>query len=917
MASLRLARSTAFFLIAMLLLSVVAPGTASAAAAGTTTTANQASQILLDGAPLHGRTIAGGKVTVELDTDVAVDGVRFRVDGEAGPFVRPQKGRITAEVTVDGDGLHTVSAELFRRRKTVETVNATFTVGSPPAAMLLTDDAPLHGVTFPGGTLAVELHTDLKVDGVRFRVDGEDGPFARPVDGVINAELVVEGDGQHTVSAHLFRDRKTVGSASATIMVGEPEVAPAPAVEPAPEPQAAATLVADGAALDGMVFPGGSLAVELRTELAVDGVRFRVDGHDGPFVRPADGIIATEVTIDGDGVHTVTAQLFRDRKNVETAEAAVIVGESQVAPMPEPEPTPEAEPEPTPEAELEPSAVITYGAGPLDGAVVAEGPMAITLDTELVLDGVRFRVNGNDGVFVRPVDGVIAAEVEVLGEGQHTVSAHLFRNRQNFETVEARLTVANPSSPAPGAESGADGGSVDRGERLGLHVTEAELETWRQRTANGPYKTRGDESANSPGDWDRIVSNAQGFKNNPDASFWRGAVANNPGGCLVRDGGKGSDPRYSPPMEPADRLRDAAFYAMVRDDAAYADVVKDLLLRQAVVDELDFTNTKRYCTGVLLDVGPSFEFATWLNKLLFAADYLEVRDPNAFTASQRKRLDAWFAAAATWMKGDIDIKLNELFVDREADDFRLTARGRGDSKGDRITYLGGPEAKTLHRRFNNRNARMARFVGIVGVDQGNAEFIRTGKDYVEDSIRFGYFPEGATGDFERWTSSMPIKGWKYANEWAGALVSIADHLSRAGDDSLYQFSTTEGALGTEGRHHSGAPKSLHTLIADLYGYVDGTHVRYGTDRDSQRTGEYRIDSVDEKANDHRVSDTMLIMANRYYQDDYLKSVYTRTAKGAPGYPQKPGSGMGDPWSGEHGLYPGMLFMFGQTEHIWD
>ncbi len=34
--------------------------------------------------------------------------------------------------------------------------------------------------------------------------------------------------------------------------------------------------------------------------------------------------------------------------------------------------------------------------------------------------------------------------------------------------------------------------------RLGLHFTQEELNIWRQRAENGPYKTKGDVCTNSP-----------------------------------------------------------------------------------------------------------------------------------------------------------------------------------------------------------------------------------------------------------------------------------------------------------------------------------------------------------------------------------------------------------------------------------
>jgi len=63
------------------------------------------------------------------------------------------------------------------------------------------------------------------------------------------------------------------------------------------------------------------------------------------------------------------------------------------------------------------------------------------------------------------------------------------------------------------------GGGVTR---LGLHVTSAELAVWQTRSTSGPYKSNGDVSTNSPGDWDRIVSNKNSFESSPTSGRWAG-----------------------------------------------------------------------------------------------------------------------------------------------------------------------------------------------------------------------------------------------------------------------------------------------------------------------------------------------------------------------------------------------------------
>lgn len=56
----------------------------------------------------------------------------------------------------------------------------------------------------------------------------------------------------------------------------------------------------------------------------------------------------------------------------------------------------------------------------------------------------------------------------------------------------------------------------------GLHFTVEELEIWCQRSKEGPYKSKGDVSKNSPGDWDNIIDAADELVRNPRIDFWKG-----------------------------------------------------------------------------------------------------------------------------------------------------------------------------------------------------------------------------------------------------------------------------------------------------------------------------------------------------------------------------------------------------------
>jgi len=121
--------------------------------------------------------------------------------------------------------------------------------------------------------------------------------------------------------------------------------------------------------------------------------------------------------------------------------------------------------------------------------------------------------------------------------------------------------------------------------RLGLHFTQEELTIWRQRVQNGPYKTKGDVCANSPGDWERIVSHANAFHSNPSLERWKGQIN---AVCV-----KPYDP-IAPRREQGEKIRDAAFYFLITGDMQFRDAVRNELIAQAAEPGSDFTDRTRW-----------------------------------------------------------------------------------------------------------------------------------------------------------------------------------------------------------------------------------------------------------------------------------------------------------------------------------
>ncbi len=432
--------------------------------------------------------------------------------------------------------------------------------------------------------------------------------------------------------------------------------------------------------------------------------------------------------------------------------------------------------------------------------------------------------------------------------------------------------------------------------RSGLLHSPEEVVLWRQRAQQGPYRVAGDVSANSPGDWSRIRLNADRFVANPSAGRWQGPPQGDLSTCVQQWDGE-------PPTGGPSELRDAAFVALVTGEERFATEVKSELLWQASAPGTDFSNRSRWCPGVLMDVNPGFIVTWWLTKLLLAYDYL---GPEAFSAEEQALLDEWFLEAARFFQVDLDESLSRLFADRgRSERLSRSIRINPDCGGN--YFLGSRTTCTLNRHYNNRRATTARFVGLVGVHQQDDSLKESARQFVEEFLMYGVFPEAFVADFLRGTPDKPMLGFAYGANTVAPVLTIADAFARSGDTSLYEYTTSVGAFGSEG-----GAKNLLFAARSFGKHVDGTYRRYV--RDSSEDPDYLIDG--EWAGMGFLHDVAFAQANVYFQDDYLRQAYTRSGSGMDGYPSRVASNGPHPvWTGEGGIFPGVLFMYGQTEGI--
>jgi len=365
-------------------------------------------------------------------------------------------------------------------------------------------------------------------------------------------------------------------------------------------------------------------------------------------------------------------------------------------------------------------------------------------------------------------------------------------------------------------------------------------------------------------------------------------------------------------------IRDAAFYALVQDDAAVARAVVDELVTQSGVRNADFSNSERFCLDGPCCSGcgcrpfgthPYFTIAHQMQLFLVAFDYVK----GFATAAEQETVRRWLRDAAQWMQPGMKARYDDLFVNRWEGDWTPT---RGESDSGRIPFYGGPEFRGYSGHYNNRDVELVTYIGLVGIEQDVEHFRDEAKQWFEDYFVASVYPEGYIGEFNRWTSTLPDLGWAYGHQVVGSLALLADAFARTGDTSLYEFTTTEGVHGSEGAPPGWPGKSLRFVIHSLANLSDATTVRYGTDDPARQTIDYRIDGYNPADGSHWRShqDIYWSIVNLYYRDPYIRGTYMRTNPGMRPYWSNP-SDRDRHWMGR--IFPGVLFVYGQLEdEVW-
>ena len=470
------------------------------------------------------------------------------------------------------------------------------------------------------------------------------------------------------------------------------------------------------------------------------------------------------------------------------------------------------------------------------------------------------------------------------------------------------------------------------------------------------YKSTGDVSSNSPGDWDRILADAltavSNSANDRYTNYDLTKGLNSPITELSDATSRKSqidDKEPRPNINSRDygalSIQNAGFvYQMIGGDGGsisgkkgtdFAKAVRTEMLWYSSNQYLDFSNSKRWSlSDPFYDRNPGFFIACWLNTLVNAYDY--TKESSVYSSSEKAKIETWLLNASKFYYSMLVKYTKLVFPNYASNEYSVTANSWPDNlRGEAWTgssYIG----YGINESYSNRTTAMWRFVMRASIllqdnsthaSQAKTQ-ISAAKRWVKEWITFGTFADGTFADFHRGSTSYPQKGLSYTSVALGSIIDMVDayvrHQQSDSDyENLYEWelkpgtseynkyfpSSTKGRAWRKSLELSEA-KGIKKIITTYLKHFDGS---YGSTR---RWGSYVIDGYSAPSTAPRKieMDRWVSLANLYYQDDYIKSVYTRTKSGTKGYNSNPtGAGSYPINIGSWGSHPGTLFMFGQME----
>jgi hypothetical protein len=558
-------------------------------------------------------------------------------------------------------------------------------------------------------------------------------------------------------------------------------------------------------------------------------------------------------------------------------------------------------------------AVLQYRPRPSASAVHVHGvPASAPAWLELERKGDTFTArSSNDGLKWTLIGSVSVAMgtvalvgLAVTSHDDGTASRAEFSDLQQLEPSDADTDTATDTVPteppqtdvAPPPSDDADSlqsGSSPSAAFAAL-LSEDELAVQRDRAANGPFRTAGDFSANSPGHWNEMAAT---MRLNFSAARWQGPPELNANGSVKNMHQLSSGLENDPPLATrrmAHDMMSAAYAAAITNDHAVAAAITKEIEYQATRPRLDYSNRTLWPFDFYNDVNPLFMHTVWIK------DYVLAYDITKAMGHSSPIVERWFLDLAEINEQIVHANLSRPFPNRKnnsysardsfVDSTLLSSTRTADGKA--IEY---PRIALF---YNNRRSNQAGFYGLVGVVLNDTYHKEEFKRYMREWVMFGHrvtSSDGLHGDVNRGSDSFPQLGLSYGLHAMESLIPAMDGLARQGDTSLYEFSSSEGAATPRGgtNHYKTMEGVLDTYIRWIKGSYPAQYTASGNPPPTSIAGSayYRIQSRNTANGREMVNDASLLLpANYYNRTDWHDVIMRRgTPTGFTANPQGVGS----------------------------
>ena len=494
----------------------------------------------------------------------------------------------------------------------------------------------------------------------------------------------------------------------------------------------------------------------------------------------------------------------------------------------------------------------------------------------------------------------------------------------------------------------------------GLQFTPEEIKIWKERaglsSGSRMYKSTGDVSKNSPGDWDRIYADALTAVANPandrfdnyDTSRGLNSPITELNSPWLPNQSWPARVPYIDDKEPrpginssdfsAMSIMNAGFVYLLTNDEKFAKPVKDELLWYANNAWLDFTNTNRWVrgSGSFADRNPGFFIACWLNTILNAYDY--TKHSSIYSAQEKAVIEKWFSNAMEFFRYNLESDMSGVFNGYSNYNYSNPCTGGWcDSQRGKPFEQSSYVGYGFNEYFANRRCVIVRYImraSLLLLDSYPSlaeKGVESAHRWIKEWIVYGNFTDGTYTDFHRGGGSNPEQGLQYTTIGLGGIIDAADayervYSNRSNFSSLYDWELVKGTSEYNKFFPSNVksrpwfkhldvnqPKGLKLIISTTLKHFDGS---FGNSR--SWSGQV-IDGYEPNTS-HYIkyveSERVVAVANLYYQDANFKSIYTRTKSGTRGYTSNPSRlGSYDINFGTWGGYPGILLMHGQLEGV--